>query len=108
MQNLRMHHPKAGRESVRFTFSGANAMSSRLVSIRAHRAKSSATCLYWLFYYIGSSLIGSSSGTILSTHGWNVFVIAIAGIVLLALVLSTIATRHPLASATSEFSQKRA
>ena len=98
----------AGLGLMTFAFSGANAMSSRLVSIRAHRAKSSATCLYWLFYYIGSSLIGSSSGTILSTHGWNVFVIAIAGIVLLALVLSTIATRHPLASATSESSRTRA
>ena len=98
----------AGLGLMTFAFSGANAMSSRLVSIRAHRAKSSATCLYWLFYYIGSSLIGSSSGTILSTHGWNAFVIAIAGIVLLALVLSTIATRHPLASATSESSRTRA
>ena len=52
----------AGLGIVTFAFSGANAMSSRIVSIRAHRAKSSATCLYWLFYYVGSSIIGASSG----------------------------------------------
>lgn len=48
----------AGLGIVTFAFSGANAMSSRIVSIRAHRAKSSATCLYWLFYYVGSASSG--------------------------------------------------
>lgn len=79
---------------VTFAFSGANAMSSRIVSIRAHRAKSSATCLYWLFYYVGSSIIGASSGLVLTSHGWNSFVLAIAGIVLIALLFSCLATRH--------------
>ena len=84
----------AGLGIVTFAFSGANAMSSRIVSIRAHRAKSSATCLYWLFYYAGSSIIGASSGIVLTAYGWNFFVLALAGIVLLALLFSCIATRH--------------
>ncbi len=84
----------AGLGIVTFAFSGANAMSSRIVSIRAHRAKSSATCLYWLFYYVGSSIIGASSGLVLTSHGWNSFVLAIAGIVLIALLFSCLATRH--------------
>lgn len=84
----------AGLGIVTFAFSGANAMSSRIVSIRAHRAKSSATCLYWLFYYVGSSIIGASSGIVLTSHGWNSFVLAIAGIVLIALLFSCLATRH--------------
>ena len=84
----------AGLGIVTFAFSGANAMSSRIVSIRAHQAKSSATCLYWLFYYVGSSIIGASSGIVLTSHGWNSFVLAIAGIVLIALLFSCLATRH--------------
>lgn len=84
----------AGLGIVTFAFSGANAMSSRIVSIRAHRAKSSATCLYWLFYYVGSSIIGASSGLVLTSYGWNSFVLAIAGIVLIALLFSCLATRH--------------
>lgn len=84
----------AGLGIVTFAFSGANVMSSRIVSIRAHRAKSSATCLYWLFYYVGSSIIGASSGLVLTSHGWNSFVLAIAGIVLIALLFSCLATRH--------------
>lgn len=84
----------AGLGIVTFAFSGANAMSSRIVSIRAHRAKSSATCLYWLFYYVGSSIIGASSGLVLTSHGWNSFVLAIAGIVLIALLFSCLATQH--------------
>ena len=84
----------AGLGIITFAFSGANAMSSRIVSIRAHRAKSSATCLYWLFYYVGSSIIGASSGLVLTSHGWNSFVLAIAGIVLIALLFSCLATRH--------------
>ena len=84
----------AGLGIVTFAFSGANAMSSRIVSIRAHRAKSSATCLYWLFYYVGSSIIGASSGIVLTSHGWNSFVLAIAGIVLIALLFTSLATRH--------------
>lgn len=84
----------AGLGIVTFAFSGANAMSSRIVSIRAHRAKSSATCLYWLFYYVGSSIIGASSGLVLTSHGWNSFVLAIAGIVLIAMLFSCLATRH--------------
>lgn len=35
--------------------------------------KSSATSIYWLFYYAGSSLVGSLSGIVLSDYGWGAF-----------------------------------
>ena len=76
-----------------FAFFSAHTMACRLVSVRAKRAKSSATCLYWLFYYIGSSIIGSSTGVTLTRYGWNGFILVIIAIVIVALILSFLATR---------------
>lgn len=77
-----------------FAFFSAHTMASRLVSVKADKAKSSAVCLYWLFYYIGSSIIGSSTGTVLAAHGWTFFTCTVAAIVALAYLLSAIATRQ--------------
>lgn len=82
-----------------FAFFSAHTMACRLVSVRAKRSKSSATCLYWLFYYIGSSIIGSSTGVTLTHYGWGGFIMVIIAIVIVALILSFVATkgkRHPL------------
>lgn len=57
-----------------FAFFGTHTLASRIVSMQAQEARSSATSLYWLFYYAGSSLLGSATGLLLSGYGWEAFV----------------------------------
>mgnify|MGYP001025792711 CR=1 FL=1 len=57
-----------------FAFFSAHTMASRIVSMNAPFAKSSATSIYWLFYYAGSSLVGSLTGIVLTRYGWTAFV----------------------------------
>lgn len=75
-----------------FAFFSAHTMASRIVSINARQAKSSATSLYWLFYYAGSSIAGSLTGVILSKYGWDLFVWVIISLVAVAFILSVVAT----------------
>lgn len=56
-----------------FAFFGTHTLASRIVSVHAGQMKSSATSIYWLFYYAGSSVIGSLSGVVLSRYGWFSF-----------------------------------
>ena len=84
----------AGLGLVTYAFFSAHTMASRIVSLNARKAKSSAVCLYWLFYYMGSSIIGSSTGTVLEAHGWQYFVMTIFAIVALSLILASIAVRR--------------
>lgn len=56
-----------------FAFFGTHTLASRIVSVHAGQMKSSATSIYWLFYYAGSSLVGSFSGIVLSRYGWFSF-----------------------------------
>ena len=56
-----------------FAFFGTHTLASRIVSVHAGQMKSSATSIYWLFYYAGSSLVGSLSGIVLSDYGWGAF-----------------------------------
>lgn len=62
---------------VTFSFFAAHTLASRMVSQRAPVGKSTATCIYWLFYYIGSSFFGSFTGKILSDFAWNGFIISL-------------------------------
>ncbi len=78
-----------GLGGVTFSFFAAHTLASRMVSQRAPVGKSTATCLYWLFYYMGSSIMGSSTGKVLSHFGWNGFITAliILGIMTLGVTL---------------------
>lgn len=60
----------AGLGFLTFAFFGAHTLASRIVSMHAQNLKSSATSIYWLFYYAGSSLIGSLTGIVLVNGGW--------------------------------------
>jgi YNFM family putative membrane transporter len=73
-----------------FGFFGAHTTASRIVSASVKSGKSTATSLYWLFYYVGSSIIGTASGIFLSAWSWAGFIIGllILGVIsLLILVL---------------------
>lgn len=67
-----------------FAFFGVHTMASRMVSLHAREGKSSATSIYWLFYYIGSSVLGSGTGYFLHAASWALFVALLSVIVLMA------------------------
>ena len=77
---------------ITFAFFSTHTMASRIVAGNAQYAKSSATCLYWLFYYVGSSIMGSLTGIVLSTYGWNPFVWVIVLFVAFAFIISVVST----------------
>ena len=57
-----------------FSFFGVHMMASRLVSTQAKEGKSSATCLYWMFYYFGASAAGYFMGLVFFSWGWLAFI----------------------------------
>lgn len=63
-----------GLSFVTISFFGIHTLASRLVSTKAGAGRSSATCLYWLFYYLGSSIFGYITGLVYRTWGWWAFV----------------------------------
>lgn len=77
-----------------FAFFSTHTMASRIVSINARQAKSSATSLYWLFYYVGSSVAGSLTGIILSGYGWDSFIWFVIALVMVAFFISIASTVH--------------
>ncbi|WP_262484412.1 MFS transporter [Chryseobacterium sp. OV279] len=55
-------------------FFAAHTMASQMTALHAKQGKSSATSIYWLFYYFGSSILGSGTGYILHAFSWTVFI----------------------------------
>ncbi|MBB6369698.1 MFS transporter [Chryseobacterium shigense] len=65
----------AGLGLFTLSFFAAHTMASQMTALHAKQGKSSATSIYWLFYYFGSSILGSGTGYILHAFSWNVFII---------------------------------
>ncbi|MGH1516670.1 MFS transporter [Chryseobacterium sp. JK1] len=74
------------------SFFAAHTMASQMTALYAKRGKSSATSIYWLFYYFGSSILGSGTGYILHAYSWNVFMAVLMVSVIIALILATFNT----------------
>ncbi|CAA7392536.1 MFS transporter [Chryseobacterium fistulae] len=70
------------------SFFAAHTMASQMTALHAKEGKSSATSIYWLFYYLGSSILGSSTGYILHSTSWNFFILFIILITLITFLLS--------------------
>ncbi len=70
-------------------FFSAHTMASQMVAVRAKFGKSSATSIYWLFYYFGSSILGSGTGYLLHATSWNIFISLLAFTLLIAFILSS-------------------
>lgn len=76
-----------GLACVTLAFFASHTLASRMVSTRAGEGKSSATCLYWLFYYVGASAMGYISGRVYFAWGWGAFVLLNLGLLGVALYL---------------------
>lgn len=69
-------------------FFAAHTMASQMTALHAKEGKSSATSIYWLFYYFGSSFLGSGTGYLLHATSWNVFIL----ILVIAMIISFLLT----------------
>lgn len=71
------------------SFFASHTMASQMTALYAKRGKSSATSIYWLFYYFGSSILGSGTGYLLHSYSWNVFIAFLIISIVVALLLAT-------------------
>lgn len=71
-----------------FGFFGSHSVVSSWVGKQAHRYKAQAMSLYLLFYYLGSSVMGTSGGLFWSRFGWDGVISMIGTMLLLALLLT--------------------
>jgi YNFM family putative membrane transporter len=67
---------------------GAHSIASSWVGLRARHSKAQASALYLFFYYVGSSVAGSTGGLFWSASGWKGVVGFTASLVILALLIS--------------------
>ncbi len=77
-----------GLAAATFAFFASHTIASRMVSTRAGAGRSSASCLYWLFYYIGSSAVGYLTGLAYFAHGWAHFLAANAVLLAVGILLA--------------------
>jgi YNFM family putative membrane transporter len=79
----------AGMAVLTFGFFGAHSVASGWVTVnRAH-----ATALYLFAYYVGSSVVGSLGGVVYSAAGWRGLVLAVAGLLAVALGIAIVVLR---------------
>lgn len=76
------------------SFFSGHTIASRVVTTLGKEAKSSATALYWFFYYIGSSIIGSSTGIFVNKGNWNGFFYTLMAMTIIALLATYLSTRQ--------------
>ncbi len=76
-----------GLSVLTFGLFGIQTIVNKIISVYAVDGKSTANCLYLICLYLGAGVIGSSTGIILDKWGWNVFMYALIGCVIISLVL---------------------
>jgi YNFM family putative membrane transporter len=75
------------------TFFLIHTLAGRLVTELTGEGKSMATSLYWLFYYVGSSVIGTSSGVFVNGGEWNYFIVTLLILGFISLLAGLYSTR---------------
>jgi YNFM family putative membrane transporter len=70
------------------SFFAAHTMASQMTALHAKQGKSSATSIYWLFYYFGSSILGSGTGYLLHGTSWNIFILFLIFSILISFLLT--------------------
>jgi YNFM family putative membrane transporter len=77
-----------GIVTITFGFFGAHSIASSWVTRRARHGRAQAASLYLLFYYLGSSLIGSIGGVFWERWGWDGVTVLLGAVLALALAIS--------------------
>ncbi|WP_158559195.1 MFS transporter [Deminuibacter soli] len=75
-------------------FFGAHTIASSGAGARTPHNRAVAASLYLLFYYIGSSLLGSFSGVAMHSYGWNGIVVLLGVVLTVALLLTLMLKRR--------------
>lgn len=83
-----------------FGFFGGHAIASGWVGKRATHDKAQASSLYLFFYYVGSSVGGTTGGIFWSKFGWNGVISIILVFLILASILTYLINRIPLKKAS--------
>lgn len=76
-------------------FFAAHAVASGWVPVRSRMGKAQASSLYTLFYYAGSSVLGTAGGVFFTRTGWAGTVGFVAGLVVVAVLLVVLVLREP-------------
>lgn len=76
-----------------FGFFGAHSVASGWVGQRARHNRAQASSLYLLFYYLGSSIVGTAGGEFWVYWGWDGVISLISALLLLCLCLSMFLAR---------------
>jgi YNFM family putative membrane transporter len=71
-----------------FGFFASHSVVSSWVGRRAQSSQALASALYLFFYYLGSSVVGSASGLLWSSHGWHGLVALLAGALAVAFCIA--------------------
>jgi YNFM family putative membrane transporter len=85
----------AGIVVVTAGFFGAHSVASSWVGRRASRHRGQAASLYLLFYYLGSSVLGTAGGWFWASHGWAGLAGFVMSLFLVALLIAIRLTRLP-------------
>ena len=68
-----------------FSFFAAHSTSSSWVSVQSLQYRAVGSSLYLFCYYLGSSILGSSSGMVWENYGWGGLTVTITGVLCLGL-----------------------
>lgn len=74
-------------------FFSAHTVAGRLITLLSPSGTTAATSMYWLFYYIGSSTIGTSSGLFINEGRWNSFFLSLMALAIAALVVANLSIK---------------
>jgi YNFM family putative membrane transporter len=77
----------AGVALYTFGFLGAHSVASAWVGERAAEERAQASSLYLLFYYAGSSVVGTAGGLFWDPYGWYGVVFMVSALLLISLLL---------------------
>lgn len=72
----------------------AHAVASSSVGPLAGTTKGHAASLYLLFYYLGSSILGSVDGWFWQHGGWNAVVLLTSGLAVIGMLVAHLAGHH--------------
>ncbi len=77
----------AGVALYTFGFFRAHSVASAWVGERAAEERAQASSLYLLFYYAGSSIVGTAGGLFWDPYGWYGVVFMVSALLLISLLL---------------------